>query len=62
MSTRSQDEQFLNDVVGTGILDSAVDWIKGHLEVEEVFTEKQLTAWAEANGYTKEEPWNKPHS
>jgi hypothetical protein len=35
-------------------LDNAIEWISNRLSPDEVFDEKQLTAWAEANGFIKE--------
>lgn len=45
-TTYQQDQSFLNDCIGTGLLESAIDWIKANLSPEDVFTEKELLAWA----------------
>ena len=46
-TTSRQDQSFLNDVIGTGILGMAIDWIANNLSPDEVFSEKQLTEWAQ---------------
>lgn len=45
-TTSKQDQDFLNDCIGTGLLESAIDWIKANLSPEDVFTEKELLSWA----------------
>lgn len=35
-------------------LDNAIEWIQSQLDPDDVFTEKQLSNWAESNGYTKD--------
>lgn len=62
MPTTSQDRAFAQELDGleftvsvpTAALDYAVDWIGRNLEPEDIFSEKQLSNWAEANGYIKE--------
>ena len=39
---------------GDEFLDSIVEWIGIHLEVEDVFDKDILNGWAEANGFIKE--------
>jgi len=53
MSTASQDREFLNEVIGTSLLENAIEWIKDNLEPEDVFDEKDLEHWAEMNDYQK---------
>ena len=36
-------------------LDNAIEWIAKELDPEDVFSEKQLSKWAEDNGFIKEE-------
>jgi hypothetical protein len=62
MPSTRQDESFasiISDQVDTvtiskSALDVAIDWIGSELEPEDIFTDKQLNAWAESNGYVKE--------
>jgi len=49
-TTPRQDQDFLNDVVGSSLLESAIDWIKGNLYPEQVFDGKQLRQWASDSG------------
>ena len=53
MTTSRQDADFLDDVIGNGLLDNSITWIQQHLGPEDVFDKAQLDAWAESNGYTK---------
>jgi len=47
MSTSAkQDNEFLVDVVGTGLLENAMDWIARNLSPNDVFSEKDLVEWA----------------
>lgn len=39
---------------GEDKLVDAILWMQQNLEPEDIFSEKQLSNWAEANGYTKE--------
>lgn len=41
--------------IGTGALDSAIDWISHNLDPQEVFSDKDLEYWAEKNGFKKED-------
>jgi len=36
-------------------LENAISWIQDHLDPDDVFSEKSLIAWAETNGYVKED-------
>lgn len=47
MSTNAQqDKEFLHDVVDTGLLERAINWIKNNLEPDNVFSEDELLKWA----------------
>lgn len=41
-----QDQDFLNECIGTSLLESAIEWMKANLSPEDIFTEKELLAWA----------------
>lgn len=49
MSTPAQDRSFLNDVIGTELLEKAADWIGRNMEPEEVFSESSLKEHARSN-------------
>jgi len=55
MSTGKQDRDFLEDVVGTLLLENAIDWISRNMEPEDVFSTQDLDRWAKNNGYVEEE-------
>lgn len=48
-TTVKQDNDFLQSVVGTGILESAIEWIESNLSPDDVFTKNDLAGWAESN-------------
>jgi len=54
-TTARQDREFIEEVINQGLLEAAIEWIQNNLAPDEVFAEKQLTVWAEDNGYIKEE-------
>lgn len=59
MPTQQQDFSFSNAMqehidISLKSLDSAIQWMQQNLEPEDIFSEKQLSHWAEANGYIKE--------
>lgn len=62
MPTGTQDRHFaevMRDSVdevkmSNGALDNAIEWISKNLNPDDVFSDKELSAWAEANGYVKE--------
>lgn len=46
------EDDFTTSVFGD-ILGEVVDWIVDNLLPEDIFSEKQLEEWAEANGFTR---------
>lgn len=54
MTTQYQDKDFLGSVISKTLLEESIQWISSNMEPEDVFSDIQLAAWAEANGYTKE--------
>lgn len=48
-----QDNDFLNSVIGTGLLESAIDWIKSNMSMTEVYSEKEFMD--EAKNYDPED-------
>jgi hypothetical protein len=62
MPTNQQDKDFAEEMrdsvdevkMSSGALDNAIYWIARNLNPDDVFEEKDLNAWAEANGYSKE--------
>jgi len=53
MTTASEDRSFLNDVIGTGLLETSIEWISDNLDPEDVFNESALEDWAIRNNYQK---------
>lgn len=51
MATNTQDRRFLDEVIGSGLLDSAIEWIKDNLDPEDVFPRSDLEHWANMNDY-----------
>ncbi len=60
MPSSAQDASFAEDMDSMVVvdrkhaLDRAIDWISSNLEPIDVFSEKDLEAWAEANGYKRD--------
>ena len=54
MATAKQNSDFLGAIMPQYPLDEAIDWISENLSPEDVFSDKDLEAWAENNDYTKE--------
>lgn len=52
MASVRNNEMFRNALFDSDLLDQAIEWIREHLQVEEVFNESELQQWAEDNGYT----------
>lgn len=62
MPTGSQDKAFAEEMrdsvdevkMSDGTLNNAIYWISRNLNPDDVFSDKDLSGWAEANGYVKE--------
>lgn len=55
MTSTNQDKEFRDALVSTRMLEEAIDWIRSNLEPDDVFTQNSLEAWAENNGYVRDE-------
>lgn len=61
MPTQSQDRSFADEmqksvyevIMSSASLDNAIEWMQQNLEPEDIFSEKQLSNWAEAAGWIK---------
>jgi len=53
-ASRMEKETKVNLIISSDALDIATAWISNHLNPEDVFSDKDLSAWAESNGYVKE--------
>lgn len=53
-ATVKQNEEFTDAIWPSWPLDAALEWINENMKPEDAFTEDKLTAWAVANGYTRE--------
>lgn len=54
MISWGDNKNFVDSVLGSNVLEDAVEWIKNNLSPEEVFSEDDLIQWALENGFTKE--------
>ena len=54
MTTPTQDREFIRQIFPDTLLEEAIEWIRGNLNPEEVFSERDLEVWAENNGFEKE--------
>jgi hypothetical protein len=48
-TTAKQDRNFLDEVVGSGLLENAIEWIGQNLEPEQVFDEAKLRSSVQSN-------------
>lgn len=48
MATSSHGKKFIESVIDSNLLDNAVDWIRDNLSPDEVFDDKDLKSWANA--------------
>jgi hypothetical protein len=51
MTTAKQDREFIETVIDSCLLEYSIQWIAKNLSPEDVFSEKDLQAWAEDAGY-----------
>lgn len=51
MSSYTQDKDFISSIIGTDLLENAIEWIRNNMNPEDVFTETDLKNWAENNDY-----------
>lgn len=50
-----KEREFIEEVIGDGLLSKAIEWINNTLSPEDVFEEELLKEWAFDHGYIKEE-------
>lgn len=55
MTTYSQDKTFISEVIGSDLLQNAINWIAQNLSPDDVFADSELEEWAEDNGYVKKD-------
>lgn len=41
-----QDQQFKEAVISNSLLEEAIDWIKSNMQMDEIFDEKEILAYA----------------
>lgn len=46
-----QNQEFSDTIMPMDLLERAIDWIRGNLSPEEVFTVNELEEWADYSGY-----------
>lgn len=51
MSSYTQDRDFISTVIGTDLLENAIEWIRKNMNPSDVFNESDLKNWAEDNNY-----------
>lgn len=54
MATYNERKDFIKDLIHDDLLDMAIDWIKKSMMPSEVFSDEQLSEWAEDHGYIKD--------
>lgn len=48
-TTQKQDRNFLDEIIGSGLLERAVEWISSNMEPEDVFSQQQIRVSAQQN-------------
>ena len=51
MTNVQQDREFISTLISSSLLEEAITWIGYHMEPTDVFSQKQLEAWARDAGY-----------
>ena len=46
-TTQKQDRNFLDEIIGSGLLERAVEWISSNMEPEDVFSQQQIRVSAQ---------------
>jgi hypothetical protein len=54
-TTDKQDKEFLENIIDSRILEAAITWITLEFSPEDLYAKSILGAWAENNGYIKDE-------
>ena len=55
MFNTRQEQDFIGTIIGSYVLQDAVDWIAHTLTPDEVFSKDDLEAWALENGFVEED-------
>lgn len=50
-TTAAQDREFVETLISSSLLEEAILWIGDNMEPTDVFSDKQLAAWADDAGY-----------
>lgn len=53
-TTTSEDKAFIERIIDSNILESAIDFIKDRFSAEEVYGKDTLEIWATSNGFVSE--------
>jgi hypothetical protein len=56
MASSRDNELFVEEVFGKWLLDSAIEWISGNMEPEDIFGTEELANWADDNLSTHRAP------
>lgn len=54
ITTTSEDKAFIEHIIDSNILESAIDFIKDRFSAEEVYGKDTLEIWATSNGFVSE--------
>ena len=52
-TTGRKGRDFVDSVIPGNLLEEAISWIQANMSPEDVFTDAQLTDWAESNEFVK---------
>jgi len=54
-TTHKQDRDFIEEIMPSSLLESAIGFIRDEFAPEDIFLKHELERWAEENGYIKKE-------
>lgn len=49
MATLNENKDFVNNVLPSYLLDDCIEWIRGNLKPDDVFSKEELIDWAKDN-------------
>lgn len=54
MTSVRQDDQFIESVISTTLLEESIEWISSNMSPDDVFSESDLEQWAADEGYVQD--------
>ena len=55
MTTSRQDKEFVESLISRTLLEDAIAWISRNMSPGDVFSDRELSDWAESNDFIKKD-------